>query len=74
MYKYKFTCNSLVSPYRHFIGLTQSKKTSVMSTPKGPGTHIWHINWLIYPLGIDILWPTVALTYAMHQGKNFVPH
>ena len=33
----------------HFIGLTRSEKTSLMTTPKRPGAHFWQIC----PLSID---------------------
>ena len=39
----KFTLNNI-------IGLTRNEKTSVMTTPKSPGAHIWQTRWQIYPL------------------------
>ena len=44
-----------VNFFRHIlIGLTRSEKTSVMSTVKRPGTHIWQICWQIYPPPVDL--------------------
>ena len=42
---------SLANPFivESIIGLMQSEKTSVMSIVKHLGTHIWQINWQIYP-------------------------
>ena len=31
------------------MGLMRSEKTSLMSTAEHLGTHIWQINWQIYP-------------------------
>ena len=52
-YHRHFVKKSLLTPqvyyYHCLIGLTQSEKTSVMSTVKCLGTHIWQITWQIYP-------------------------
>ena len=67
MLEYKLT------PF-NLIGLTRSEKTSVMSTVKRPGTHIWQINWQIYPLpsrsASGSEWQFQIFTVKAHNGRS----
>ena len=46
----------------------QSKKTSVMTTPKCPGAQIWQI----YLPGTDILWSRMAISRSAGRSTPLV--
>ena len=59
------------------IGLTRSGKTSVMTTPKLPGAHIWQINWQIrwqiYPPVCKASWENIFFP-GRSTGRFPPPH
>ena len=64
----------LITKYQYFIGLTLSKKTSLMSTAKCLRTHIWQINWqILAPLVLASSgqeWQYDISTVRAHIGRS----
>ena len=71
-------CVLLIVNSSYFIGLTRSKKTSVMTTPKRPGTQIWQIYppvltssgqaWQLADLPLDLPADLPPITHIYWSG------